>query len=371
MPLGGTGIAPAPQIVAETDTLAFGEVQVGQSLALPVWIGNTGTGTLSVTDLVLDQLDGAGFALGALPILPATVMSGDELPITVQYMPTQAGAVSGTFRIQSNDINMAELPVAISGMAVLNPVPQIVVEARELRFGDVGINQTRLLNVTIRNPGTRNLEISDLLLTADVGLDFALSGGPDGNGPVFPFAIVPGGDTTVTVAYHPTVAGLRTGDLRVIHNVVGRPEVVVKLSGTGVEIPVPQITADAAAVVFGEVAVGTTQTLTVRLGNPGSGDLTILGMTLESDVPSSFTLSNAPRFPLTVVAGGEVTVDVSYSPTVEGTATSLFRVESNAANEGEFAVPISGTGVALSISSVAVESSKAGLTKVKSESISQ
>jgi hypothetical protein len=284
----GTGVVtPAPQLAATPAALAFGDVQVNDTQVLTVTLSNPGTGDLEITELVLDAAVTSGFALSQVPTTPLLVVSGGAVAVDIAYTPSAEGPVTGTFRVLSNALNGAALPIPLSGTGVFLPMPQLVVAPAALDFAEVEVGQSGALTVTISNPGTGALEISAFTLDALEGAGFALNGVP----PV-PATVAAGETLEIGVTYTPAAEGTVTGAVRLLSNAVNTPEVVVPLQGTGVSVPVPQLSVQPAALSFGEVSLGSSVTLPLTLQNVGSAPLNIAPLILESEVSSGFALAN-------------------------------------------------------------------------------
>jgi Abnormal spindle-like microcephaly-assoc'd, ASPM-SPD-2-Hydin len=122
------------------------------------------------------------------------------------------------------------------------------------------------------------------------------------------------------------------------------------------------------AASFGNVAVGQTNTQTVKLSNTGS---TTLSIAQTAGPGAGFHVSGL-TLPLTLAPGGSASLTVSFTPTSSGSLTSNLTLVSNASNSPT-AVALSGTGVAsilqLSASATAVNFGVATLISTSLHSI--
>lgn len=89
-----TAITNGPDIAAIPDTLSFGAVGVGGSMAKTVRITNEGNRVLHVSSLLLDARSGQ-FTLARAPALPAAVGPGSSVEVDVQFAPGGTGADTG------------------------------------------------------------------------------------------------------------------------------------------------------------------------------------------------------------------------------------------------------------------------------------
>ncbi|HEY7710282.1 MAG TPA: choice-of-anchor D domain-containing protein, partial [Candidatus Entotheonella sp.] len=351
VPLSGTGVAvPVPQLVVSPLSVSFGEVELGTSRDIAVTIANAGNADLTVTGLQIDSEEPGVFRLGTVPMPPVLVTPGASTPVQVIFEPTVAGAVTGTLQILSDVDVTPEVTVSLSGTGVAVPVPQIVAEPAAVAFGDVEVNDTQVLTVTLRNPGTSDLEISELVLeaAADSGLGLRAA-------PTTPVLVVPGGAVTVDVAYTPPAQGPVAGTLRVQSNAVNASELLIPVRGTGAPLPMPQLVMTPVALDFDAVEMGQSSALTLSISNPGTGDLEISSVTLDTLAASGFALTGGPLEPATVAMGETLEIEVTFTPTAEGTVTGTVQLLSNAVNTPEVVVPLQGIGVSVPVPQISVQ----------------
>jgi len=352
VPLSGTGVAvPMPQLVVRPLSVSFGEVELGTSPAMmAVTIANEGNADLTVTGLQIDSGEPGVFRLGTAPMPPVLVTPGASTPVQVIFEPTVAGSVTGTLQILSDVDVTPEVIVSLSGTGVAAPAPQIVAEPAALAFGDVEVNDTQVLTVTLRNPGASDLEISRLVLEAAANSGLVLSAAP-----TTPVLVVPGGAVTVNIAYTPPAEGPVAGTLRVQSNAVNGSELLIPVSGTGVPLPMPQLVVTPVALDFDAVEVGQSSALTLSISNPGTGDLEISAVTLDALAASGFALTGVPSGPATVAMGKTLEIEVTFTPTAAGTVTGTVQLLSNAVNTPEVVVPLQGIGVSVPMPQISVQ----------------
>lgn len=111
-----TGPSGTPMIALE-GSLSFGNVAVGSSKTLTVFIHNTGTGTLTVNAVVAPDR----FTLG---VVPQPVAAGASLPVGVTFSPNAATTYSGTLVVYSDAANGSPTTMPITGTGSgSNPPP--------------------------------------------------------------------------------------------------------------------------------------------------------------------------------------------------------------------------------------------------------
>ena len=104
----------------------------------------------------------------------------------------------------------------------------------------------------------------------------------------------------------------------------------------------PAINVNPTALNFGNVNVGSSSTLSVTVANTGTGDLIISGVTSPSAPFSKIadTCSNQ-----TIVQGTNCTISIQFAPTVSGTFSSSFIIQSNDPTMPNYTITLTGTGI--------------------------
>jgi murein DD-endopeptidase MepM/ murein hydrolase activator NlpD len=202
-------------------------VNESKDLAIRIYNPNDGTSNRVLTGTV--QVSGNGFSLQS----PSTfeLLPGEGRIFTIRFRPTASGNYSGTLTINHNASNYSSpLNIALKGSAGNVTTIRLSVSPSSLDFGQVEINTTQELSVTITNDSTSTgtLTISDLQVS---GSGFKLAGGQSTN-----FSLSPGQSKTVRVQFNPTAKTTYSGSLLIYHNAtnLGSPH-EVSLKGTGVE----------------------------------------------------------------------------------------------------------------------------------------
>ncbi|MFQ5558221.1 MAG: choice-of-anchor D domain-containing protein, partial [Acidimicrobiales bacterium] len=220
-----------PDIAVTPDPLAFGSVGVGVPADIDVLVANTGTATLSVSDVSVTA-GGAEFSVvaggGAFTVAP-----GGSHAVTVRFDPSSQTSFAGNLRISSDDPDEDPVDVALTGDGVL-AVPEIVVSPLPaLGFGSAGVGSPVDMMVTVSNVGTATLSVSDVSVTAG-GAEFSVLAGGGA------FGVAPGAGHDVTVRFVPGSAGSFAGNLRISSDDADESVVDVALTGDGV-LAVPEI----------------------------------------------------------------------------------------------------------------------------------
>jgi hypothetical protein len=211
--------APAPAIQINPTSISFGNVVVGANLSQSLIISNTGTATLSISQITVT---GATFTTSGYT-LPINVNAGQQTTITVAFQPTAATTVSGNISIVSN-APTSPTSVGLSGTGIAATLT-LGINPTSLSFGNVLTGTSSpTQNVTITNTGNSNVTISQITTS---GAGYSVTGGST------PVTLTPSQNLVLGVQFSPTATGSVAGTISIVSNATGSPATVA-LSGTGV-----------------------------------------------------------------------------------------------------------------------------------------
>ncbi len=189
----------------------------------------------------------------------------------------------------------------------------------------VGTNSSSQ-TVTISNTGTATATVSSIATTGDFTQASTCGA-----------SIAAGANCTVTVTFHPTATGSRSGAVTVTSNATNSPTTIA-LSGTGTSAGTATLTANPTALTFGSTTVGASSaTQSVTVSNSGSVAATVSSVAASGDFSQTNTCGTS------IAAGANCTVTVTFHPTATGNRTGTVTVTSNASNNPT-TVALSGTG---------------------------
>jgi len=210
--------APSPGIQVSPTSINFGNAVVGSTSSQPLIIANTGTATLSITQVT--ETGSAFFNVSGFS-LPLNLSVGQQATITVAFLPTSVGAASGNISIVSNAPG-SPLAISLSGTG-LTQTFLLGANPTSLSFGNVNLGSTSSLATTLTNSGNSSVTISSVTAT---GTGFSTSGITSGT------ILAPNQSATLTVAFAPTVAQNFTGSVTVASNATNSPAAVT-FAGVG------------------------------------------------------------------------------------------------------------------------------------------
>ena len=270
--LTGIGTAPATDTLSPL-SLTFGNTLVNTTSATQT-ITLTNSGDTALT-LVSAQILAGDFTAvnGCGPTLPAH----STCAITVAFAPKSIGTLTGT--LQVIDVQHSQA-VTLTGTAVAGA--GVSLTPANLTFASTGVGVAGAAQtLTLTNNGGSPLTLSAVTVIGDFGI---LSGG----GTCAVFATLPaGGSCTLSVAFLPSGAGLRTGSVVITSNA---PMQTAQLTGTGID--------------FQFVTNGDT-TVTVSSGGSATFPLLLRPLINTAD-PVTYTCTGAP-------ANAKCTVTSQYS----------------------------------------------------------
>jgi subtilase family serine protease len=293
--------------------------------SLSITQGNSGTSTISVTDL--DGFSGSvSLSASGLPngvtasFNPTSTSTTSVLTLTVGAQATPGTAtvkITGQSGTLTNSTNLSLTVNPTSPVVTLNPT--------SLTWNKEVVGETSGKSVTVTNTGGSTL----------TGISISTSGAPFGlttGAKACGSTLAAGSSCVIRVTFSPTALGLVTGTLT-INDSDGNQQ--VPLTGTG-SVPVKLSPASAK---FGKVTVGTSSAAkTFTLTNEQTKLLT--GVTITTT--GNFTVSST-NCSTNLGATSSCTIEVVFTPTQTGAATGTLQVNDNAAYSPEIST-LSGTG---------------------------
>ena len=201
---------------------------------------------------------------------------------------------------------------------------QLVTSTGHLRFADVSLGNSEQQIVGVTNTGTTSVTISSVRMVG--------SGAFSVPGLSLPVVLGSGQSTSLTVQFAPTQTGWNGGTVYITSNASNRT-LQFTLAGTGMNAV--QLTAQPSAVSFGQVAAGSSKTISVQLTNVRDGRLTLTGF---QPMQSNFSVSG-PSLPMVLARGQSTQLSITFSPPAAGVmGGSIFIAGPNVG------IPVSGQG---------------------------
>lgn len=343
-----TVVNPAAAVVSisVSGSLSFPNTNVGSSSTLLLSTINSGTTVLDVTGISLPPGFSGNFA-GSIPV-------GGSQPVIITFTPTAAISYDGAVTVSSNaTTGTYTLPLSGTGIGTT----KIISLSGILTFGECQTSKTIQSALVITNSGNTTLNVSSISLPA------GFSHG------TLPATVAAGASAPVTINFNPTAAISYAGSVSIISDATAGTA-IAGISGVGVSTfgsSAGIFLTDLGTCQFGNVATGSTPTGTIKVVNPSSNTLTIVGATF----PAGFT----GTFPSTVAPNSTATVTATFSPIADVNYGGIISVAVSGVFTGSTTIPVSGTGIAagkviqlsgsLDFGSVQVGNSIQSLLKIK------
>ena len=332
--LSGTGAGSTVSLTPAS--LSFVDQQVGTtSAAQTVTLTNTGSMPLTITSVGITGTNSGDFAqTNNCPLSPSTLAANGTCTINVTFAPAATGVRSAAVSIADN-APASPQTVSLSGTGT---APVVSLTPTSMSFGNELVGTASAAQtVTLTNTGSMPLTITSVGITGTNSGDF----GQTNNCPLSPSTLAVNTSCTVSVTFTPTAMGPRAAAVTFTDNASDSPE-QVGLSGTGIA---PVATLTPTSLTFATQQVGTTSAAqSVTLSNTGTAALTITSISIGGVNGGDFgQTNNCPVSPSTLAANASCTINVTFTPTLDGPESAALGVSDNASGSPQM-VSLSGTG---------------------------
>ena len=234
----------------------------------------------------------------------------------MQFAPASIGAKTANVSIAHNAAGSPS-SVTVSGTGLAS-APIAGLSSTSLGFGNQVIDTTSAAQaITVTNHGTQDLIVSGASLTGLDAAQFSLTNGCT--------TVIPGASCTVNVLFAPTLVGLKTVTVDIIHNAAGSPSSVT-VNGTGIAAATTATIADARIGGGGGTRIGASATANVRVTNTGVNPLVITSVSVN-ELAFTATLGTCAA---PVAPGRRCNLSVTFSPTAAVQYTGQLAIVSNA-----------------------------------------
>lgn len=272
---------------------------------------------------------------------------------TTYYVETTSGACISTPRIAVvATINLPEITVLGNGNIILDEdTSPIITDFTNLGTTGVGVGLTR--TYTIQNSGTVTLTLGTINITGINASEFVLLTAPA-------TSILPAGSTTFSITFTPTALGIRNANVSFVTNDPDENPFNFDIAGVGSTGLVPEINlqglgntiidGDSGPIGtdgtdFGSVTLPGTVIRTFTIQNTGTGPLLLTGTPLvEITGSTNFTVTAQPSSN-TIAAGGSLTFQITFNPTLTGSSVAIVSINNNDADENVYDFAITGAAV--------------------------
>ncbi|MGQ9818685.1 MAG: choice-of-anchor D domain-containing protein [Candidatus Kapaibacteriales bacterium] len=222
-----------PMISLSTTALDFMEVPVQTSKTLSLDISNSGDQPLIISEIYSDpSFDPNGvFTIENLPTLPLTLNPKEKYTLNIKFTPIEEQSYFGSLVIKSNSKVNPEEIVSLDGIGVAANIPIISSSKTEVDFGNVVLQNSKVVDVDITNTGIADLVISNIELVNNNEEVFSIISAPE-----TPATLGPYESTTITLMFTPQQAITYNALLRILSNASNNPTLTIPLAGVGEEV---------------------------------------------------------------------------------------------------------------------------------------
>ena len=313
-----SGSAASPKVSISVSNLNFGSVLLGSSFELTLTVSNLGDADLSVSQVASDNPQFTVFPTAF------TVGGSKDQEVTVTFTPSATGPQTGTLKLNTNDPITPTLTIAATGDGGRQPA--IELSASQLNFGTVDVGASRDTTFFVHNRGDGILVVHSV-----VASDTQFVPQPDS------FAVASQDSVEVTLRFSPHSDKDLSAALLISSNDLASRNSIVTLSGRGAIRVASEVSVE--SLEFGEVEVGTQDTLTLMIFSRGNASLIVFSA-VSSD--SQFVA----EIDSSTIAGGDSTqVAVIFSPTALREVSATLTILTNDFVRGVIPVALVGSGV--------------------------
>lgn len=285
--------------------------------------------------------------------------SNSNIPQTYNYKISGSTPLTGGCNTTiSPEINVRGIIAANPSITDGNTTPTGL---NNTHFGTVVVGNSQIKNFRIENTGNATLTLSSISFIGGNSGDFSLVG----TIPTFPLNIGSGSSIDISVAFSPSVIGVRNTTLTIVSNdsnegsydflIQGNGTnlalIDINVKGNGQSIPDNSIFPSGTNwTAFGLAIVGsTTITKTFTIENLGSTNLNLTGspiVTITGTNASQFFVSSQPS--IVIIGGGSfVTFNITFNPTSGGIKNATVNIENSDSDENPYNFNINGNAKGL------------------------
>jgi len=332
--LSGVGIGADPDIVIEPASKNYGEVEVGTDAMQRFTVSNAGSSELNVSEVKLLGGNTDQFRIdsgaGSFNLVP-----GETQDIVVSFVPTSNGYKSTHLKVYSDDPDENPKWATLSGKG-LGADPDIALDPESYEFGEVTVGSDASHVFTVSNEGNADLHVSEVKFVGGNADQFRIDSGGGS------FTLTPGGSHEVVVGFVPTSNGSKETLLKFYSDDPDENPKWATLSGKGLGVD-PDIALSPESLIFGQVDVGSTASLTLVVANKGDSDLHVSEVKFVGGNTDQFHIDGGGGS-FDLVPGATREVVVKFIPTSNGYKNTHLKFFSNDPDENPIGVKLSGIG---------------------------
>ncbi|UCE07359.1 MAG: choice-of-anchor D domain-containing protein, partial [bacterium] len=309
-----------PNITFYPDRVDFGDVAIGRSKSLNLYIGNDGEKALVINSIISSNDQ---FKVDKTSFL---VQPGSSQILTVSFQPNIKDTIIAQFTVVNNDPDSSMSIVPLNGIGRALMEPQLIYSPTELNFGEVLLGDSLSQNITIQNTGDLALQLHNIVSHDShfvVQVDSAL--------------IESGQSFNLKVIFSPSNTLVTQSTLEIKSNDPNNYVIYIPLQGKG-KASVQQIVVSPTFLDFKDIRINSTSTQYLWVSNFDETPLTVTHV-FSDNIHFKPQLIN-----FTVEQNENRPVPVSFSPDSLKTFSGKLIIVSNDPVVDSLVVPLTGVG---------------------------
>ena len=296
--LEGTG--GLPQISSSADSINFSNVTLYSTSSYKLVITNSNSGSLEISSVSADS------SVYTFESYTGTVAGGDTSIIYVHFTPWNLYAYPDTIRISSNDTSTSVLKIPVNGMGAGS---LINFSGITFDFDTLQIGTDSTISFYIKNTGNETLDISSVSIPNGYSTNLTIG------------ASIDSGDSSYfEITFLPNDKGLYQGELIIESDDPASPVDTLTLEGYCLEA---EMVLSHTGITFGNTALGNTDSVYLRIENPGNDSLRLALEVMNSNIFASGVSD------FTVAPSDTDSVKISFTPLLNFGYYDTLKVISN------------------------------------------
>ena len=288
------------------------------------------------------------------PGLGADLTTPGIITTTTFYVDASNGPCFSTPRVAViATVNYSEITVFGNGNIILDEdSTPITTDYTNLGSSPIAVGLTR--SYTIQNSGTIDLTIGTINITGVDASEFVVTLAPAAT-------LTPTGgtsSTTFSITFTPTALGTRYANVSFVTNDPDEDPFNFDIVGTGSTGLYPEInlqgngnnivdgyagTKTSDGTNFGSVTIPGTIVKTFTIQNTGTGPLLLTGLPIVKITGSGYFSVTSQPSSSTIAAGGSLTFQITFNPSITGTFDAIVSIDNNDADENVYDFAIKGS----------------------------
>lgn len=265
---------------------------------------------------------------------PSPIAGGDSANFSVTFTAPSHGEVSADYRVTGNDPNDPSDTVTVKGRGVDR---RIASDRSSVAFGEQRVGtRSPTQTLLVRNPGQDPVKVTNMRKVGNHSGDFRVTA------PALPFSIGAGNFASVSIAFQPTGAGLRSAGIEISSEACTKSKLSISLVGSGA---VSKVLVDPNPVEVGSSPLDVQGgPVAVTVSNAGGAPLKITAVQVLGTDAEDFVLEDLPTMPATIPVGESFIFHVRMTPTAEGPRVARINILSDDPSVPSLSVDLRGTG---------------------------